>query len=299
MRQFRQERQYEAISRCVQEQGYPVEAACLVLHVSRAGYYRWHSGRISARAAENRRIVDMVKEIHTQSPDKGYRRIRDDLERYYSTPVNDKRALRICRSLNIKSTIKYASHGCTKRASDPQHIADNLLSRRFHADRPNEKWLTDVTELRYYVGPVLHKIYLSAILDLYDRRIVSFVIRDSNDCALVYDTFDQAVAQNSGAHPLFHSDRGIQYTTQVFHNKLAEAGMAQSMSRIGKCIDNGPMEGFWGILKRERYYGRRFTNREELTRMIEEYIAYYNFRRLQRGLGVLTPLEKHELYIAA
>lgn len=75
--------------------------------------------------------------------------------------------------------------------------------------------------------------------------------------------------------------------------------MVQSLSRIGKCIDNGPMEGFWGILKRERYYGRRFTSREELTRMIEEYMAYYNFRRPQRGLGVLTPLEKHELYRAA
>lgn len=146
---------------------------------------------------------------------------------------------------------------------------------------------------------MLHRIYLSAILDFCDRRIVAFVIGDANDCALVYDTFDQAIAKNPGAYPLFHSDRGIQYTTQVFHNKLAEAGMVQSMSHIGKCIDNGPMEGFWGILKRERYYGRRFTSREELTRMIEEYMAYYNFRRPQRGLGVLTPLEKHELYRAA
>ena len=166
MRQFRQEREYEAIRRCVQEQGYPVEAACLTLHVSRAGYYRWRSGRVSIQSAENRRIAGMVKEIHTQSPDKGYRRIRDDLERYFDTPVNDKRVLRICRSLGIKSTIKYACHGCTKRASDPQHTAENLLGRQFHADRPNEKWLTDVTEFKYYVGPVLHKIYLSAILDL-------------------------------------------------------------------------------------------------------------------------------------
>ena len=299
MRQFRQEREYEAIRRCVQEQGYPVEAACLTLHVSRAGYYRWRSGRVSIQSAENRRIAGMVKEIHTQSPDKGYRRIRDDLERYFDTPVNDKRVLRICRSLGIKSTIKCACHGCTKRASDPQHTAENLLGRQFHADRPNEKWLTDVTEFKYYVGPVLHKIYLSAILDLCDRRIVTFVIRNTNDCALVYDTFDQAVTANPEAHSLFHSDRGIQYTTQVFHNKLAAAGMVQSMSRIGKCIGNGPMEGFWGILKREIYYGRRFTDREDLIGMIVEYMAYYNSRRLQRGLGVLTPLEKHELCIAA
>lgn len=276
-----------------------MECACAALHVSRAGYYRWRSGKVSTRAAENRRIAELVKEIHRESPDKGYRRIRDDLERYYATPVNDKRALRICRSIGVKSTIKYASHGCTKRASDPQHIAENVLGRRFYADKPNEKWLTDVTELKYYVGPAVHKIYLSAILDLYDRRIVSFAIRNTNDAILVHDTFDQAVIKNPGAHPLFHSDRGTQYTTLVFHNKLAAAGMTQSMSRTGNCIDNGPMEGFWGILKRERYYGRRFTDRESLVRMIEEYIAYYNSRRLQRGLGLLTPLEKHNLFLAA
>lgn len=276
-----------------------MEAACLALHVSRAGYYRWRSGRVSARAAGNRRIADRVKEIHTQSPDKGYRRIRDDLDRYCDTSVNDKRVLRICRSLGIKSTIKYANQGCTKRACDPQHISENLPGRRFYADKPNEKWLADVTELRYYAGPTIHKIYLSAILDLCDRRIAAFVIRDSNDSALVYDTFDRAVGANPDARPLFHSDRGFQYTTRVFHDKLAAAGMTQSMSRIGKCIDNGPMEGFWGILKRERYFGRRFTSREDLVQMIEDYIVYYNSRRLQRGLGVLTPLEKHELYLAA
>ena len=75
--------------------------------------------------------------------------------------------------------------------------------------------------------------------------------------------------------------------------------MTQSMSRIGRCIDNDPMEGFWGILKRERCYGRRFTSREDLVRMIGDYIVYYNSKRLQRGLGVRTPLEKHWLALAA
>ena len=75
--------------------------------------------------------------------------------------------------------------------------------------------------------------------------------------------------------------------------------MIQSMSRVAKCIDNGPMEGFWGILKRERYYGKRFTSRDELIQMITDYIDYYNHKRLQRNLGVLTPMEKHELYLAA
>ena len=213
--------------------------------------------------------------------------------------MNDKRVLRICRAKGIKSTIKYSSHGCTRQASEPQYLAENVLKREFYADRPNAKWLTDVTEFKYYVGLEVHKLYLSAILDLFDRRIVSFVIRDRNDNALVFETFDKAVAENPDAYPLFHSDRGFQYTNRVFHAKLERAGMTQSMSRVGKCIDNGPMEGFWGILKRERYYGRRFTSREELVKMIEDYIAYYNTGRLQRGLGVLTPFEKHEQYLAA
>ena len=90
--------------------------------------------------------------------------------------------------------------------------------------------------------------------------------------------------------------RALGITNRVFYNKLQKAKMKQSMSRVAKCIDNGPMEGFWGILKRERYYGRRFTSREELVSMIENYITYYNNRRVQRNLGVLTPMEKHYSY---
>lgn len=112
-------------------------------------------------------------------------------------------------------------------------------------------------------------------------------------------TFDKAVKANPDAHPLFHSDRGFQYTNRTFHHKLQQAGMTQSMSRVAHCIDNGPMEGFWGILKRERYYGRRFTSKQQLIQMIEGYIRYYNTRRVQRNLGILTPMEKHELCLAA
>lgn len=140
-------------------------------------------------------------------------------------------------------------------------------------------------------------MYLSAILDLYDRRIVAYVVRDKNNNALVFDTFDKAIENNPDAHPLCHSDRGFQYTNRIFHNKLENAGMTQSMSRVAKCIDNGPMEGFWGILKRESYYGKRFSDKESLVTMIDEYIEYYNNKRLQRNLGILTPMEKHENYL--
>lgn len=94
---------------------------------------------------------------------------------------------------------------------------------------------------------MLKKLYLSAILDLYDRRIVTYQISEFNNNDFVYDTFDEAIILNPDAHPIFHSDRGNPYTSRVFRYKLVKAGMIQSMSRAGRCLDNGPMEGFWGI----------------------------------------------------
>ena len=133
--------------------------------------------------------------------------------------------------------------------SVPQYLAENLLDCQFYAEKPNERWLTDVTEFKWYEGIEVHKIYLSAILDLYDRRIESYVIGERNDNPLVFKPFDKAVKTNPTAHPLFHSDRGFQYTNRTFHHKLVQAGMTQSMSRVAHCIDNGPIEGFWGISK--------------------------------------------------
>ena len=102
-------------------------------------------------------------------------------------------------------------------------------------------------------------------------------------------------AQNRSS-PIFHSDRGYQYTNRVFHTKLKSTGMTQSMSGVAHCIDNGPMEDFWGVLKRERYYGQRFADHESLVKMIEDYIDHYISKRIQRNLGVLTPMEKHQQY---
>ena len=111
---------------------------------------------------------------------------------------------------------------------------------------------------------------------------------------LVFDTFDKAVATNPGATPLLHSDRGYQYTSKAFRRRILAAGMTQSMSRVARCIDNGPMEGFWGLMKREMYYGKKYKTKEELMLAIEKYIDYYTNKRVQRNLGVLTPMEFHE-----
>lgn len=198
---------------------------------------------------------------------------------------------RLMRALQLRSVCRKKRGSYTP--STPEVTAENILNRDFHADKPNEKWLTDVTEFKWYEGPEIRKLYLSAILDLYDRRIVAYKIGTSNNSQLVFDTFDEAVAQNPEAHPLLHSDRGYQYTSKMFRAKLNKANMIQSMSRVGRCIDNGPMEGFWGILKSEMYYLRKFTDKQDLMDAIEQYIHFYNTRRYQKRLHCMTPMEFH------
>ena len=105
-------------------------------------------------------IAEIVEQIHMESPDKGYRRINDDLRHDHDIHVNDKRVLRICRAKNIKSTIKYSNHGCTRQAKNPQYVAENVVNRQFYAEKPNEKWLTDVTEFKWYEGVEAHKIWV-------------------------------------------------------------------------------------------------------------------------------------------
>ena len=160
----------------------------------------------------------------------------------------------------------------------------------------NEKWLTDVTEFKYGESG---KLYLSAILDLKDKSIISYIVGRSNNKRLVFDTFDVAVLKYPDAKPLFHSDRGFQYTSRIFKAKLDMQGMTQSMSRAGRCIDNGPMEAFWGTLKAEMYYLRSFSDYDSLKTAIENYIIFYNENRYQEKLGGLAPLEFREMILTA
>lgn len=161
--------------------------ACNLLHVARSAYHKWATGKLSRRAAENERLADKIEKLHAESPDKGYRRLNDNLRHDHGIHVNDKRVLRICHARDIKSTVQYSNRGCTRHAKNPQYLAENLLDRQFYASKPNEKWLTDVTEFKWYEGTKVHKLYLSAILALYDRRIVSFVLSERNDNPLVSD----------------------------------------------------------------------------------------------------------------
>lgn len=247
----------------------------------------------------NEHIAEKVLKIHEKHPDMGYRRIRDTLAHDYNINVNKKRVLQVCRKKKVQSYIKHRYNCCTKPASDPAYIAENVLNREFKSDKPNEKQLTDVSEFKYGTGDneKKGKIYLSVILDLCGKHPVAYEYSDHNDNPLVFNTFDKALAANPRATPLFHSDRGYQYTSKIFRQKIIDAGMTQSMSRVARCIDNGPMEGFWGIMKREMYYGKKYKTKDERIKAIEEYIDYYTNKRVQRNLCILTPQEYYEKHL--
>jgi transposase InsO family protein len=279
---------------------YPISTLCRMGKVNKAAYYKWNSHKNSPNDDLNEKIASLIDIIHEKHPDMGYRRLRDVLEHDHAIDINDKRMLRICRNKGIRSVLKGRYNCCTKPAVDPACVSANILNRDFHADRLNEKWVTDVTEFKYETSmDHTHKLYLSVILDLCDHCPVTYVLSDHNDNEIVFDTFDAAIAANPNAHPLCHSDRGYQYTSKTFHQKLIDADMTQSMSRVAHCTDNGPMEGFWGIMKREMYYRKKFHSKDELVLAISEYLNYYINERPQRKLGILTPMEYHKKMLLA
>jgi putative transposase len=264
---------------------------CNIAKVSRAAYYKWLNKEKTERESENEELIAEIITLYEEVDGiYGYRRITMNLNRKLEKQYNKKRIYRLMRILGLKSVIRIKRKRYKK--SIPEHTAENVLNRDFTAATPNQKWVTDVTEFKYGNG---QKAYLSAILDLYDNSIVSYEIGHSNNNQLVFKTLDKALEMNPNAKPIIHSDRGYQYTSYGFKKKLEAQGMTQSMSRVGRCIDNGPMEGYWGILKSERYYLKKYDVFIELEKDIELYIEFYNNRRLQKRLNSLSPMEYRTL----
>jgi len=263
---------------------------CRLMDISRSGYFKWLTRKVPASENENYEIAQLVQEYDERlNHILGYRRMTLFINHYNGTTYNRKRIRRIMKALKIQSVIRKKGKRHTRRSG--VETAGNILQRNFLADKPNEKWATDVTEFKWYEGTAVKKLYLSAIIDLYDRSIVSYVISARNDNRLVFRTFDKAIALNPGARPIFHSDRGFQYTSKAFGLKLVEQGMIQSMSRVGHCIDNGPIEGFWGIIKSEMYKLQTFTSRNDLQTAIAGYIHFYNEERLQERFHGQAPMQ--------
>lgn len=284
----RNENKYLAIKYFYETKMWSINWMCKVLNISRASYYKWLHREVPLQELENVELAILIKEYDERFHHiLGYRRMTSWINHFNQTNYSKKRIHRIMKKLGIHSVIrkkkkKYAS-------VKPETTAQNILQRDFYATQPNQKWVTDITEFK--VPKEKKKIYLSAILDLYDRYPVAYVLSSRNDNKLVFKTFDKAIKENSSAKPIFHSDRGFQYTSKVFQRKLKEQEMEQSMSRVGHCIDNGPIEGFWGIIKSEMYQMYEITDEESLRYAIHDYMRFYSEERLQERFHCKTPLE--------
>jgi transposase InsO family protein len=281
------EQLYQSIEIISAKNNYPIAILCEIAGINRSGYYKWIHREKSQNEVLNEDLLSLIREAYEESNGVlGYRQMTIKICREEHVKVNYKRVYRLMKISGLKSVCRRKRPNYIK--STPEITAENILNRNFKAENTCEKWLTDVTEFKYGNG---EKAYLSAILDLGDRSIVSYAIGHSNNNALVFETFDLAVNVQPKARPVFHSDRGYQYTSRKFREKLDSAGMTQSMSRVGRCLDNAPMEGFWGILKSEMYYLHKFKDYEGLKNAIENYIGYYNTKRYQKRLKCMTPME--------
>lgn len=261
---------------------------CKQLEISRAAYYKWLHREIPQQEQENIQLAQLIKEYDERfNHILGYRRMTSWINHFNNTCYNQKRVHRIMKKLEIHAIIRKKKK--RYKGSKADETAENKLARDFYAVAPNQKWATDVTEFK--VPNTQKKLYLSAILDLYDRYPVSYVISRRNDNHLVFKTFDKAIEKYPDAKPLFHSDRGFQYTSKIFKRKLNKQEMDQSMSRVGHCIDNGPTEGFWGIIKAEMYQLYDITDEASLKHAIKDYIRFYSTERPQARYNCKTPLE--------
>lgn len=255
--------------------------------IQRSSYYKWLKRTESKNESFNKDLMCLIRNAYEEKDGiLGYRQMTIKLNREHRFHINEKRIYRLMRIMGLKSVCRKKRKNYIK--STPEVTAENILNREFTSTRFGEKWLTDVTEMKYGLSS---KAYLSAILDLSDKSILSFVIGHSNNNNLVYETFEIARELYPNATTIFHSDRGYQYTSKIFKKKLDEAGMIQSMSRVSRCIDNGPMEAFWGMLKSEMFYLKKFNTYEELKSAVEDYIDYYNNYRYQKRLNCMTPIE--------
>ena len=216
----------------------------------------------------------------------GYRRICSELKAKGS-PINHKTVLKLMKTLDLRGKQskngKYHSY-----KGEVGKVADNLLKRDFHADKQFEKLTTDITEFK--IGN--EKVYLSPVLDMFNREIVSYSISTSPDLQQIRDMLSGLFEKlPADARPLFHSDQGWQYQHAEYQRLLAEHHITQSMSRKGNCMDNGIMENFFGRLKVEMFYGEKFESPRGFIEKLEEYIHYYNNERISLKLKGMSPVQ--------
>ena len=261
---------------------------CKALSVSRTGYFAWRHRPRSPHEDEDRALSARIQVIHGGSRKTyGSPRVHREL-RSRGTGIGRKRVERLMRKAGIRARPK-ARFVVTTDSDHRLPVAPDLLQQDFNASAPNRRWVTDIT----YVSTGEGWLYVSAIIDLFSRRVVGWAMEGHMDRSLVLSALKMAVELRRPSHGLIHhSDRGSQYACEDYRTALRAHGMIASMSRRGCCYDNAAMESFWNTLKTELIYRRQFQTRVEATQAIFEYIeVFYNRTRRHSSIGYLSPVE--------
>lgn len=262
---------------------YSISEMCRFFEVSRSGYYGYVS-RMDI-PAKDLPLAEKIRECQCEcGKTYGYRRVHTWLERkgIYHNP---KTILRVMQKYNLLSVIrrkKYRNYG------EYLHRYPNLLNRDFHAEKPNQKWVTDISYIRTKQGV----LYLSIIRDLFDNSIVAYKTGTEQNINLVLNTIKSAMKKEKVTAELqLHSDQGFQYTSNAYYSLTKDYGITPSMSRRGNPYDNALAENFFSILKTECIYRVKLQTFDEARLLIDRYIYFYNHQRIQLKTK-LTPLEK-------
>ena len=272
---------------------FPVLRMCKVLEVSPSGYYAWRHRPPSAREMANRELFKKIEAVYNESDGTyGSPRIFRELKEQ-GVPCSENRVARLMALYKLKAKQVRRYRSTTKRNKN-HRAAPNVLKRDFTTERPDQKWLSDIT----YIPTEEGWLYLAAILDLYSRRIVGWAMSERMTSDLTKTALRMAIKQRQPTSALIHhSDQGSQYTDHSYQALLESHGIRPSMNGVGTWYDNAPMESFFGTLKSERVHHRVYRTRAEARPDLFYYIeAFYNRRRRHSSLDYLSPEAYENLY---
>lgn len=267
---------------------YPIKTLCKILGVSRSGYYGWLQRSGTQKADKDEGIAKLIKACQeTTRFTYGYRRVVIWLLRETGLVINHKAVLRIMNKYGLCARIR--RRRTYRRIKNANHKYVNLLARNFSASEPNQRWVTDITQFPTRDGV----LYASVIKDLHDRSIVSYATGRDQTIGLVLKTVREAVASVGAIHKqlILHSDQGAQYASDRYNKELAAAGITPSMSNPGTPLDNAAVESFFSSMKTEWVRNTSHMSHSEVSRLIEEYISFYNNVRIRLS-SKTTPMEK-------
>ncbi|EHA3638115.1 IS3-like element IS1397 family transposase [Escherichia coli] len=251
-------------------------------------YYQLSLQKAKDKYADVKQLIASI--FHEHRGCYGYRRIHCELQKR-GLKFSGKTVRKLMQQLGLKSPVRLKKYRSYR--GNMGLAAENILQRLFKAEAPCEKWVTDITEFR--AGG--QKLYLSPILDLFNGEIVAWETACRPTEELVKRMLNKGLESLAeGEKPLLHSDQGWHYRIKSYQSALADRGLVQSMSRKGNCLDNAVMENFFGHLKEEMYYRRDYRNVEELENAVNEYITYWNQKRIKLSLGGLSPVEYRTEY---